>query len=214
MDAVELHATTDGGVWAREFCDIAKKNGHDLDEGWVIGWMANAIECGRTHGRHSGFEECRRLAATTARHSGSRRFCAFGLAPFCRAASSASSPDIACSVFSRSPPMPDPGELATRLDEAAAIQERIAAAPQRFYLEAEGSARLAKLLREAAAALSRAEAEREEQDRELLDLVATFEPDPNDYTPAQAEGAALARAYLYGRLSRFLSRAHEGKDRE
>lgn len=64
----ELYATTDGAVWAKEFCDVAKRNGADLDEGWVIGWFANAIETGRTHGQKFGFEKCRGLAALVARN--------------------------------------------------------------------------------------------------------------------------------------------------
>lgn len=34
----------DGSLWAEAFCQIAKKNGLDIDEGWMIGWFANAIE--------------------------------------------------------------------------------------------------------------------------------------------------------------------------
>ena len=34
----------DGAAWAAAFCQIAKKLGHDIDEGWMIGWFANAIE--------------------------------------------------------------------------------------------------------------------------------------------------------------------------
>jgi hypothetical protein len=34
----------DAAKWAAAFCTIAKRQGHDLDEGWVIGWFANAIE--------------------------------------------------------------------------------------------------------------------------------------------------------------------------
>lgn len=34
----------DAGKWATAFCQIAKKLGHDIDEGWMIGWFANAIE--------------------------------------------------------------------------------------------------------------------------------------------------------------------------
>lgn len=34
----------DASVWAAAFCQIAKKNGLDIDEGWMIGWFANAIE--------------------------------------------------------------------------------------------------------------------------------------------------------------------------
>jgi hypothetical protein len=38
---------TDGRKWAEEFCKIARDKGHVLDEGWMIGWFANAIEAGR-----------------------------------------------------------------------------------------------------------------------------------------------------------------------
>lgn len=32
-------------AWAAAFCQHAKKLGHgDIDEGWMIGWFANAIE--------------------------------------------------------------------------------------------------------------------------------------------------------------------------
>jgi hypothetical protein len=34
----------DASRWAAAFCQIAKKQGHDLDEGWMLGWFANAIE--------------------------------------------------------------------------------------------------------------------------------------------------------------------------
>lgn len=35
----------DGARWAEAFCQHAKKLGYsDMDEGWVIGWFANAIE--------------------------------------------------------------------------------------------------------------------------------------------------------------------------
>ncbi|MBS0343806.1 MAG: hypothetical protein JSS56_25150 [Proteobacteria bacterium] len=30
--------------WAAAFCQHARKVGHDIDEGWMIGWFANAIE--------------------------------------------------------------------------------------------------------------------------------------------------------------------------
>ena len=33
----------DARDWAREFCRIAKTKGHDLDEGWMITWFANAL---------------------------------------------------------------------------------------------------------------------------------------------------------------------------
>lgn len=35
----------DAAKWAEAFCQHAKKLGHgDIDEGWMIGWFANAIE--------------------------------------------------------------------------------------------------------------------------------------------------------------------------
>jgi hypothetical protein len=34
----------DASKWAAEFCKIARDHGHDLDEGWMITWFANAIE--------------------------------------------------------------------------------------------------------------------------------------------------------------------------
>src|SRR5580692_1114276 len=49
LDAVvkKLYSTTDAQVWAREWCRIArelKAEGKDLiDEGWMIGWFANAM---------------------------------------------------------------------------------------------------------------------------------------------------------------------------
>lgn len=52
-----LHATTDAAVWAHEWCTIARQirdRGDDvIDEGWMIGWFANAIEIGRAAGRAS-----------------------------------------------------------------------------------------------------------------------------------------------------------------
>ena len=39
---------TDAAKWAAEFCKVARDLGHgDLDEGWVLGWFACAIEAGR-----------------------------------------------------------------------------------------------------------------------------------------------------------------------
>jgi len=37
----------DAAKWAAEFCKIARDKGHTLDEGWMLGWFANAIEAGR-----------------------------------------------------------------------------------------------------------------------------------------------------------------------
>lgn len=37
-----------GAVWAAEFNKVAVTLGYsDMDEGWLIGWFANAIEAGR-----------------------------------------------------------------------------------------------------------------------------------------------------------------------
>lgn len=33
----------DGYKWAVAFCQHAKKQGHDIDEGWMVTWFANAI---------------------------------------------------------------------------------------------------------------------------------------------------------------------------
>ena len=41
----------DGSRWAAEFCKIARDKGHDLDEGWMLGWFANAIMAGYDRGR-------------------------------------------------------------------------------------------------------------------------------------------------------------------
>lgn len=47
-----LYATNDVAVWAEEFAKVAKRNyGVDLDEGWLIGWFANAIENDKMHTR-------------------------------------------------------------------------------------------------------------------------------------------------------------------
>lgn len=34
----------DASKWASAFCQTAKKLGQDIDEGWMVGWFANAIE--------------------------------------------------------------------------------------------------------------------------------------------------------------------------
>lgn len=57
---VKLAATTDARVWAEEWCRVARELaakgvGEDLiDEGWMIGWFANAIEVGRAAGIAEG----------------------------------------------------------------------------------------------------------------------------------------------------------------
>ena len=43
--------TTDATVWADEFVKQAWKLGHVIDEDWMRGWFANAIEIGRLAGR-------------------------------------------------------------------------------------------------------------------------------------------------------------------
>lgn len=49
-----LHATTDASVWAADFNTVFKAlHGFKLDEGWLIGWFANAIETGRDAGKAS-----------------------------------------------------------------------------------------------------------------------------------------------------------------
>jgi hypothetical protein len=57
--------TTDAMVWAEEWCKIATKIaireqilGRLVDEGWMVGWFANAIERGRkTAGYHQAMSE-------------------------------------------------------------------------------------------------------------------------------------------------------------
>jgi hypothetical protein len=55
-----LHATTDAQVWAQEWIKIASLMRRDqiLDEGWMIGWFANAMCVAEDHLR-------RRLEAAT-----------------------------------------------------------------------------------------------------------------------------------------------------
>lgn len=33
----------DARDWAEAFCRIAKTQGHDIDEGWMVTWFANAL---------------------------------------------------------------------------------------------------------------------------------------------------------------------------
>jgi hypothetical protein len=47
MDTVELYQALqdDASKWAAAFCQHAEKLGHHgIDEGWMIGWFAAAIE--------------------------------------------------------------------------------------------------------------------------------------------------------------------------
>jgi hypothetical protein len=50
-----LYATTDAKVWAAEWCKVARKIAASgapiIDEGWMIGWFANAIENAKDHER-------------------------------------------------------------------------------------------------------------------------------------------------------------------
>ena len=49
---------TNGAAWAIEFQKIATKLGYSaMDEGWLIGWFANAIEAGRAAGRKQEREQ-------------------------------------------------------------------------------------------------------------------------------------------------------------
>lgn len=58
----QLHLTTDGEVWAREFMNNAGTAGFVLDHDLMLGWFANAIETGKTHER-------RRLVADPNKHA-------------------------------------------------------------------------------------------------------------------------------------------------
>lgn len=50
-NTARLYSTTDAQVWAEEWCNVAKeleaKGAPLIDEGWMIGWFANAIETSR-----------------------------------------------------------------------------------------------------------------------------------------------------------------------
>jgi hypothetical protein len=55
VDQAKLYATTDARVWAQEWCKIAREieeaddDRQVIDEGWMIGWFANAIENAKIH---------------------------------------------------------------------------------------------------------------------------------------------------------------------
>lgn len=55
-----LYASTDAQVWAAEWCNIAREiSGADdgrqvIDEGWMVGWFANAMETARAAGYREG----------------------------------------------------------------------------------------------------------------------------------------------------------------
>lgn len=55
-DAEQLaYMGVDAQKWAQEWCKVAVdlgNQGHEVvDEGWMIGWFANAIEAGRAAGK-------------------------------------------------------------------------------------------------------------------------------------------------------------------
>lgn len=58
---IRLHDTTDAQVWASAWIEIAQElqdAGKSLiDEGWMIGWFANAIERGRDAGYRQAMSE-------------------------------------------------------------------------------------------------------------------------------------------------------------
>lgn len=58
----QLHLTTDGEVWAREFMNNVGTAGFVLDHDLMLGWFANAIETGKAHER-------RRLVADPNKHA-------------------------------------------------------------------------------------------------------------------------------------------------
>lgn len=50
----KLHGTTDAMVWATEWCRIAREieaseDGELIDEGWMVGWFANAMCVAEDH---------------------------------------------------------------------------------------------------------------------------------------------------------------------
>jgi hypothetical protein len=70
MNDVEMLAQmgTDAQKWAQEWCRIADEIsiGKDkrtlMDEGWMIGWFANAIEAGRMAGRERATQSLKTAA--------------------------------------------------------------------------------------------------------------------------------------------------------
>ena len=62
-----LYATTDAMVWAEEWCRIAREieaaddGRRVVDEGWMVGWFANAMvvaaDEARSVGRAEGYQE-------------------------------------------------------------------------------------------------------------------------------------------------------------
>lgn len=59
---IDLHNTTDGMEWAKEFCRLYNsKPNFTIDEGLMVAWFANAIEVGRQEGKKQGWKEGSRL---------------------------------------------------------------------------------------------------------------------------------------------------------
>ena len=54
----------DARDWAAAFCKIAKENGHDLDEGWVTTWFANALMRGYDQRAALGLQQGRSRSLT------------------------------------------------------------------------------------------------------------------------------------------------------
>lgn len=71
-----LHGTTDAMVWAQEWCRIAREievgGGSAIDEGWMVGWFANAMEIAAAFQRRRIADE---LPNTHGRGSGHPRWC-------------------------------------------------------------------------------------------------------------------------------------------
>jgi len=61
----------DAGMWASAFCQTATKLGMDIDEGWMIGWFANAIEAAWTKRMQRAEPETRPVAPDDCIHGAS-----------------------------------------------------------------------------------------------------------------------------------------------
>lgn len=48
MDDLNCTQTDDARVWAKEFMQTVEDNNITIDEDFMLGWFANAIECGHT----------------------------------------------------------------------------------------------------------------------------------------------------------------------
>lgn len=62
---VDLHATTDAQVWAQEFMKVVQRfpSGECFNEGFMLGWFANAIETGRAAGEREFIEHLKQYVA-------------------------------------------------------------------------------------------------------------------------------------------------------